>query len=528
METKQDRRTLGVLLDCAGGGLMSVERLKTFINYLEKMEYNLLMLNLHDMLDLEGEPFYGYLRSGYTRAELKEIDEYAKVRGIELVPQFQVLGHNGEFLQYPAYWDISDCSGVLLIDEPKTYALIEKMFQSVAETFTSKKMHIGCDEAVMTGLGAYLRKHGYTNQMELINRHLNKVTEIARKYDLQPQIWSSTYYMLAKKQWANYTDGMVAELPDSILKSFPEDVSLVYGVFKQQKEEEWELIIKQHEKFHRDFTVAPDASSWWGFAPQNSVSIRVSRAGMKQVIARDVKHVMTTIWQNHGGVCSPFALLPTLYSTSQFIKGNFDEQSIKEGFFETFGITFDDFMTLDLPNKNGYNPDLVKKDASTRVLLLQDVFLGKRDCQLAQIEHIPFEEYAKTLREVATRAGEFAYLFENLAACCECLALKAELGIRCRKAYKENDKDELYKIIEDCKETANRLLVFKETFRKVWLKDYSVYHWVFHEKQFGGLYFRLLDCAKRITEYLNGETTRIEELEEEILPWGGWDAPHWF
>ncbi len=527
LETGKERK-LGILLDCAGGGLMSVDRIKTFIDYLHKMGYNLLMLNLHDMLDLEDEPFYGYLRGGYTRAELREIDEYAKNRGVELTSSFQVLGHNDCFLKYPAYWDIQDCNGILLIDDEKTYALIEKMFQSVADTFTSKTVHIGCDESPMLGLGKYLKKHGYTNQLELLNKHLHKVMEIARKYGLTLQIWSDTYFSLARKEWVDYADGNVADLPESIVKGFPDDIGLIHGVFYHKKEEDIALMIEQHKKFHRDFTLAPDACCWWGFAPHNTPSMIVNKATMKQALAHDVKNVMLMMWQNHGGVCSPFAMLPTLYSVSEFNKGNFDEEKIKEGFFNTFGVAFDDFMVLDLPNKNEYNPNLTTWDSSTRTLLLQDVFLGKRDCQLSKIAHIPFEEYRETLRETAKRMGDFTYLFDNLVALCDCLAIKAELGIRCRNAYKANDKVALEKIAEDCKETAKRLLAFKDTFRKVWLKDYSVYHWEVHEKSFGGQYFRLLDCAKRLMEYVSGETARIEELEEEIIPWGGWDDPHWY
>ena len=82
----------------------------------------------------------------------------------------------------PRFADITDINDILLIDEPKTYEFIERIFASIAKNFISRNVHIGMDEAYLVGLGKYLDKHGYCNRFELLNRHLAKVSEIARKY----------------------------------------------------------------------------------------------------------------------------------------------------------------------------------------------------------------------------------------------------------------------------------------------------------------------------------------------------------
>ena len=84
-------KNFGVLICCASNGVMKVERVKELIDILRKMGYNLLELCLDDMFKIPDEPYFGYLRGGYTGEELREMDAYAKARGIELVPAIQTL-----------------------------------------------------------------------------------------------------------------------------------------------------------------------------------------------------------------------------------------------------------------------------------------------------------------------------------------------------------------------------------------------------------------------------------------------------
>ena len=67
-----------------------------------------------------------------------------------------------------------DIGNIMLIDEPATYELIEKMFQTLQKCFRTRLVNIGFDEAHMVGLGKYLDKHGYVNRYELLLRHLQR------------------------------------------------------------------------------------------------------------------------------------------------------------------------------------------------------------------------------------------------------------------------------------------------------------------------------------------------------------------
>ena len=64
----------GVMLDCSRNAVMKPSAVKRFIDCLEKMGYNTLELYAEDTYRVEGEPYFGYLRGGYTAAEIKDID----------------------------------------------------------------------------------------------------------------------------------------------------------------------------------------------------------------------------------------------------------------------------------------------------------------------------------------------------------------------------------------------------------------------------------------------------------------------
>lgn len=62
------------------------------------------------------------------------------------MPCIQTLGHMGQTLQWQQYAHLRDNTEVLLPESEATYEFIEKLIQSVASPFRSKRIHIGMDE----------------------------------------------------------------------------------------------------------------------------------------------------------------------------------------------------------------------------------------------------------------------------------------------------------------------------------------------------------------------------------------------
>jgi hexosaminidase len=154
-------RTLGVMLDCSRNAVMTVEHVcDVWLPRLALLGYNMLMLYTEDTYQLPGEPYFGCRRGAYTAGELKTIVAAAARLNIEVVPCIQTLAHLEQILRHGAYRQVKDTSSVLLVGEPKTYRLIEKMIAFWSGICRTRRIHIGMDEAWDLGRGRYLDLRG--------------------------------------------------------------------------------------------------------------------------------------------------------------------------------------------------------------------------------------------------------------------------------------------------------------------------------------------------------------------------------
>ena len=74
----------GVMMDCSRNGVMTVKAVKEYADILKKMGYDTLMLYTEDTYEVDGEPFFGYLRGRYSKEEIKEMDAYCNSIGMKV------------------------------------------------------------------------------------------------------------------------------------------------------------------------------------------------------------------------------------------------------------------------------------------------------------------------------------------------------------------------------------------------------------------------------------------------------------
>lgn len=504
---------LGVMIDCSRNGVMKPIAVKRFIDYLALMGYNTLELYTEDTFKISDEKYFGYLRGGYSANEIKEIDAYAKSKGIELIPCVQGLAHFDNLVKLPMYKDIVDIDNILLVDEPKTYELIDKIFNFLAENFTSRKANIGMDEAHLLGLGKFLDKHGFQKRFDILLRHLNKVNDIALKYGFKVGIWSDMFFRLLNN--GEYY-GSNTDISQEIIDKIPDNVELIYWDYYHLESEVYDKMLLAHKNTGKKVWFAGGAWSWCGFAPFNQRSLNRCIPAIENVIKHGIKNVLITIWGDDGKECSAFALLPTLYACRQFADGNFDMESIKVGFKDLFGLNFDEFMYLDKVNCSKNDLELASIENPCKSLLYNDCFLGTLDKDLEDEGELPFAEWTDKIKTAGKSMGEFEYLFTTLSSLGELLEIKYDLGIRTRKAYQKGDTCQLKEIVERYTETERRLNIFYENFKDLWFRENKPHGWEVQDIRLGGLARRLSYCKETLIAYINGKIENIPELEEEI------------
>ena len=261
----------GVMMDCSRNAVPSVEFLKGYILSLALMGYNELQLYTEDTYEVEGEPLFGYMRGRYSIKELREIVDYAAQFDIEVVPCIQTLAHVNQLLRWDKYNEVRDIDDILLVGEEKTYELIDKMFASLAKAFTSRRVHIGMDEAHNVGRGKYLDKNGYEDANSIMKKHLERVVAIAEKYGFKPMMWSDMFFRTLNGG-GYYIGEKTAHVTDEVRNSVPKNVELVFWDYYQDDKRAYDIMFERHAEFNNKTVFAGGAWRWKGFAPKNRIS----------------------------------------------------------------------------------------------------------------------------------------------------------------------------------------------------------------------------------------------------------------
>ena len=245
----------GLMVDMSRGAVMTVEALRDFTEIMALMGYNVLMLYTEDTYEVEGYPYFGYMRGRYTFDELKSCDDYADIFGIEIVPCIQVLGHLSKTLRWNHGKDIRDTAGVLLVGSDDTRELVKNLIYQASKPFRSRRIHLGLDEAWDLGLGRYLKRNGYRPSNQIIREHCKVVEEIVEELGLKGMIWADMYFR-AKSSTGDYYDNLTGEFTEEDISCVSKNLSLVYWDYYKESKEEYTKLIKMHKQLSSDVIFA--------------------------------------------------------------------------------------------------------------------------------------------------------------------------------------------------------------------------------------------------------------------------------
>ncbi len=496
----------GVMIDNSRDAVMNVGCVKKYIRILEKLGCDFLMLYTEETYEVDGEPYFGHHRGRFSKAELRELDAYAREHNVELLPCIQTLAHFNALMRWPVYGRLADMGDILCAGDEEVYALIDRIFATLDSCFTARTVNIGMDEAEYIGMGRYFREHGPCNRMDILVEHLRRVAEIAAKYRFELVMWGDMFYKLTGQAEDK------AAFDKALAGKIPPNVHLIYWDYYSTDKAHYDARIENYKRLQDDIWFAGGLWNWTGFTPHNSYSFKTTEAAVKSCVEHGVKNAFMTVWGDNGGESSRFSVLPALYTAVMFSRGVFDFGEIKKGFEEMFGIAFDDFNLLELTG----TPTAEGICNAEKYLLYNDPLLGNMDSLITGDEG---ERYAATGRKLAGFSGnkEFGPVFESMSKLCAALEVKSDLGVRTRELYLTGDKSGLIQLLGTYKEAIRRVREFHDAFEKQWMWENKPHGFDVHDIRIGGVLMRLEHAAKRIERYVNGEIDRIEELEEPVL-----------
>ncbi|WP_141502080.1 beta-N-acetylhexosaminidase [Paenibacillus luteus] len=512
--------TIGMMMDCSRNAVPTVESVKDLLVYMALIGMNTLMLYTEDTYTITAEPYFGYMRGRYTERELQECDDFAARLGIELIPCIQTLAHLESFLKWEASAPLRDSNDVLLVGLDQTYQLIHRMVESVSRCFRSRRIHIGMDEAQGLGRGRGLDLYGNKNRFELMNEHLLKVKEITMQYGLEPMIWSDMYFRIGSATHEYYD--LETVISRAHADQIPRGTQLVYWDYYHYDQEFYAAMIRKHKGLGSVPIFAGGIWSWVGMCTHYTRTFKCSNAALLACKQEGVREVFVTAWGDNGAENAIETLLPGMqYYAEHAYARVLDEHKLQQRISFCTGVPYEHFMNIEwldhipdmpTPHEDFSNP--------SKFLLWQDVLMGLFDKHVENVAlSAHYGRLAELFREQGRVAGEQAKLLFSLhASLSDVLRLKADLGLRLRKAYKEGDRIVLAQIAEDLlPELLLNVEALRISHRKQWMKTNKPQGWEILDIRYGGLLARLESAQARIVDFLEGTIIQIEELEEERI-----------
>ena len=512
----------GPMLDMSRDGVMKVEVVKEYLDMMACMGMNMLMLYTEDVFCLEKHPFFGYKRGRYSLDDLRDIDEYADKLGIEIIPCVQTLGHLENYLRWREAGPVRDTAFNLMPGTDKSLEFIEEIIKTMKKTFKSKNIHIGMDEAVDVGTGAYFRAHRgeVIDQDEILFDHLDKVCKICEKYDYNPIIWSDLFF-------PDYTQPQIytynSYVPDGYMEKIPENVRLMYWYYSSRVKNRYETLIRRHKETGKPVAFAGAGWNWCSFAPENKLIFEFMVPALEACVDENPEMVMNTLWM--GDECSYFMCFP---SNALFAECQWSDEVDLDHMWQVTelvaGIKKEAYELVDVLNLGLWDNENV-----ARKLLRQDVLGAVGVSDDYRLENLPdvfhngepmksYRDAAEKLCKYIGENGDKWYHLSMYASILRTAAYKAEAHCYLRNAYIENNTDELLRfkdyVLPEMKASYQEMY---EWYGKWWKREYSRFGW---EKQCARLGYQLtrIDYAiESIDDYLSGRIEKIEELEEVPL-----------
>lgn len=515
-------RSAGAMLDCSRNGVLKPEKVMEYIRRMASLGMNSLMLYTEETYEVAGRPYFGAFRGRFTQEELRCIDDYAAIFGVEVVPCIQTLAHLHTALRWKEMAGFRDTEDILLAGDEEVYRLIDDMIGAMSASFRSRRIHLGMDEAHELGLGRYLKINGYQNRFEIMTRHLERVADICKKYGLEPMIWSDMYFRL-KSATGDYYD-LSPDTDFSDIPKPPKEVTMVYWDYYHDEKTHYNNYFELHKRLSEKMIYAGGAWIWNGVAPNYSCMAATLRAGLEACRESGVKETVCTFWQDNGAETPMEAgnMPLVLFAEGGFSEEDGSGQEEEADRFLKFlwGDGLEAWWLLDqfdrTPGVRGSNLDA---DNPSKFLLYQDLMMGLFDGQIDGLllsSHYGAlaEKLASYRHENPKASGIFQY-YEVLA---RLLEGKAELGIRICRGYRDGDagflKHAADSVIPGCMEQVRELSALR---RELWMGECRIFGFEVLDIRLAGVEARLKNAQMRIRQYLSGETDRLPELEEARL-----------
>jgi len=196
IDDRPDLLKRGLLIDISRGKVPTMRTLFELVDLMVRLKLNVLMLYTEHVFRFRRHPAIGKGASPMNAAELRELDDYAAKRHVELVPTLQSLGHMHHLLKIPRYRHLAESERRWSISPSvkDSYKLLEELYAEYLPNFRSEWFNANCDEPVDLGKGRSKSWAELDGRGALFRTHLDRVAALGAKFGKKTMFWGDVVH----------------------------------------------------------------------------------------------------------------------------------------------------------------------------------------------------------------------------------------------------------------------------------------------------------------------------------------------
>ena len=240
----------GFMLDISRDRVPTMRTLRLIVDILARYRYNQFQLYMEHAFAYSAHEDVWEEADPMTAAEVRKLDAYCEMQGLELVPNQNTFGHMERWLALPRYNALAKNPGgnimtpwktikkhptTLNPSDPEAFSLVDGLLGELLPNFRSPLANIGCDETFEV------------DDPEEYLAFLLKVADAARRRGKRPMFWGD----------------IILKHPDMIERLPKDMIALDWGY---EANHPFESEAQMFAKSGLEFYVCPGTSSWRSLA----------------------------------------------------------------------------------------------------------------------------------------------------------------------------------------------------------------------------------------------------------------------
>jgi len=196
IEDEPDFAMRGIMLDVSRSKVPTFETLCGIVDVCLALKLNTLMLYTEHTFRFRRHPEIGKGASPLDAETMRELDQYAAERFVDLIPCLQSLGHMDHILELAPYRELAETEmgWTIAPEHPGSIQLLRDLYDEYLPNFRSRFFNANCDEPWDLGRGQSKERSDALGPGGLFLEHVERLRALAARHGKRTMIWSDVVH----------------------------------------------------------------------------------------------------------------------------------------------------------------------------------------------------------------------------------------------------------------------------------------------------------------------------------------------